>query len=87
MKTCGLRTHTGASGLEAVGHSWIAAQNSYKGAERIVLRRLAKALKRNQEVLDELSTEDLDAMAEIVVAAALDGEPWAIQEIAGAIDE
>ena len=52
----------------------IAAQNSYKGAERDLLRRLAKALNRNQEVLDELSTEDHDAMADKVVATALNGE-------------
>ena len=62
-------------------------QSSYKGAERIVLRRLAKALNRNQEVLDELSAEDLDSMAETVVAAALNGNIWAVQVIARAIDE
>ena len=52
-----------------------------------MLRRLAKALNRNQEVLDELSTEDYDAMADKVVATALDGDSLAIQEIARAINE
>lgn len=50
------------------------------------LRRIAKALNKSQEALDELSTEDYDAMADRVVAAALDGDPWAVQEIARAID-
>ena len=63
------------------------AQNSYKGAERIVLRRLAKVLHRNQQALDELSTEDYDAMADRLVDAALDGDFRAIQEIAEVIDE
>ena len=87
MKTCGLRTHTGASGLEAVGHSWIAAQNSYKGAERIVLRRLAKVLHRNQQSLDELSAEYYDSMADKLVDAAMDGDLRAIQKITEVIDE
>ena len=63
------------------------AQNSCKGGHRPLRRRTAKALRRNQEALDELSTEDYNAMADSVVEAALDGEPWATQEIARAIDE
>ena len=51
------------------------------------LRRIAKALNKNQEALDELSTEDYDAMADALVAAALDGDFRAIQKIAEAIDE
>ena len=52
-----------------------------------MLRRLARALNRNQQVLDELSTEDYDSMADKVVAAAMDGDFRAIQVIARAIDE
>ena len=37
--------------------------------------------------LDELSTEDYDAMAESLVDAALDGDFRAIQEIARVFDE
>ncbi len=64
-----------------------ASQNAYKGGIRPQLRRLAKALNRNQEVLDELSAKEYDAMADKVVAAALNGNPRAIQEIARALDE
>jgi len=64
-----------------------ASQNAFKGGIRPLLRRLAKALHGNQQALDELSAEDYDAMADKVVDAALDGEFWAIQEIARAIDE
>jgi hypothetical protein len=55
-------------------------------AEQEVLRRLARLL-GIQQTLDELSTEDYDSMADTVVAAALDGDAWAIQEIGRAIDE
>ncbi len=64
-----------------------ASQNAYKGGIRPQLRRLAKALNRNQEVLDELSAKEYDAMADKVVGAALNGNSWAIQEIARALDE
>ena len=64
-----------------------ASQNAYKGGMRPQLRRIAKALNKNQEALDELSTEDYDAMADALVAAALDGDFRAIQKIAEAIDE
>ena len=63
------------------------AQNSYKGGVRPLLRKIAKVLHSNQQALDELSAEEYDSMAETVVAAALDGNSWAIQEIARAIDE
>ena len=52
-----------------------------------MLRSLARLLRSQQESLDELSTEAYDAMADTGVAAALDGDLWAIQEIARAIDE
>jgi hypothetical protein len=48
---------------------------------------LAKALRRNEQAPNELSAEDLDSMAEKVVAAALSGNLWAIQVIARATDE
>jgi len=51
------------------------------------LRKLAKVLDSNQQALDELSTEDYDSMAKTVVAAALNGNIWAVQVIARAIDE
>ena len=63
------------------------AQNSYKGAERIVLRRLARVLNRNQEVLDELLTQDSGSIADRLVNAALNGNIRAVQEIGRAIDE
>ena len=63
------------------------AQNSYKGGVRPLIRQLARLLREQQRSLDELSTEDYDSMAETVVAAALDGNSWAVQEIARAIDE
>ena len=63
------------------------AQNAYKEGVRPLLRKLAKVLDSNQQALDELSAEDLDSMAETVVAAALDGNIWAVQVIARAIDE
>jgi len=52
-----------------------------------VLRKLARLLRKSQQSLDELSIEDYDSMAETVVAAALDGHHWAIQEIARVIDD
>ena len=64
-----------------------AAQNAFKGGIRPLLRRIAKALNRSQQTQDDLSTEDYDSMADKVVAAALDGESWAIQELARALDE
>jgi hypothetical protein len=55
-----------------------------KAAQRLNASAL---LRGNQQALDELSAEDLDPMAETVVAAALSGKIWAAQEIARAIDE
>ncbi len=63
------------------------AQNAFKGGIRPQLRNIAKVLRSQQQSLDELSTEDYDSMAETLVAAALDGDSWAIQEIAKAMDE
>ena len=63
------------------------AQNAFKGGIRPQLRMIAKVLRNQRYSLDELLTEDFDSMAETVVAAALDGNSWAIQEIAWAIDE
>ncbi len=54
-------------------------------AETELLKRLAK-LVGIQKSLDELSTADYDAIADALVAAADDGEIWAIQEVARAID-
>ena len=89
MSAIGARTkaETNSTGPRTNKGKAKASQNAYKGGMRPQLRRIAKALRRNQEALDELSTEDYDAMADIVVEAALDGDPWAIQEIARAIDE
>ncbi len=64
-----------------------ASQNAYKGGIRPLLRKIAKVLRKQQQSLDELLTEDFDSMAETVVAAALDGNSWAIQEIGRMIDE
>ncbi len=64
-----------------------ASQNAFKGGIRPQLRMIAKVLHEQQQLLNELSTEDYDSMAETVVAAAYEGHPWAIQEIARAIDE
>ena len=64
-----------------------ASRNAYKGGIRPLIRQLARLLREQQRSLDELSTEDYDSMAETVVAAALDGNLWAVQEIARAIDE
>jgi hypothetical protein len=64
-----------------------ASQNAYKGGVRPLLRKIAKALHSNEQALDELSAEEYDSMAETVVAAALSGNLWAIQEIARAVDE
>lgn len=59
----------------------------YKGTERDLLGWLAKAQYGDQVALDEFTPEDYDTMADNVVAAALDGDFRAIQEIAWAIDE
>ena len=52
-----------------------------------MIRQLAKLLREQERSLDELSTEDYDSVADAVVAAALDGNPWAIREISRAIDQ
>ena len=57
----------------------MASQNANKGYNWAGIKSIAAALHRNHKSLEE--------MADKVVAAALDGEPWAIQEIARAIDE
>jgi len=57
----------------------VASQNANKGYDWAGIRSIAATLQRNHKSLDE--------MADTVVAAALDGEFWAIQEIARAIDE
>jgi len=44
-------------------------------------------LREQEKSLREVSTEDYDTMAETLVAAALDGNPEALQEIARSIDE
>ena len=64
-----------------------ASQNANKGHDWIGIRRIAAALHKNKKSMDELLVEDYDAMADKVVAAALDGDFRAIQEIARAIDE
>jgi len=46
-----------------------------------------RVLRKQQQAVDEISAELYDSMAENVVAAALNGNPWAIQEIARALDE
>jgi hypothetical protein len=48
---------------------------------------IAKALCKQRISQHELSKAVYDAMADTLVAAALDGNSWAIQEIARAIDE
>jgi hypothetical protein len=49
-------------------------------------RWMARMLRNQKQSLDGLSKLDYDSMAETVVAAALDGHYWAVQEIAKAID-
>ncbi len=48
---------------------------------------IEKALRKQQQSLDELSSEFYDSMAERLVDAALDGDFRAIQKIAEANDE
>ena len=64
-----------------------AAQNAFKGGIRPQLRLIARVLRKQRKSQLELSEAVYDAMAETVVAAALDGHFGAIQEIARAIDE
>ncbi len=71
----------------AWARDFVAQRNWREAGHRPLQRRIAKALHGSQQALDELSTEDWESMAETVVAAALDGEPWAIQEIARVFDE
>ena len=59
----------------------------FKGGLRPLFRMIDRLLCKQKQSVDELSAEDLDAMADKVVAAALDGDFRAIQEIARAIDE
>ena len=64
-----------------------AAQNAFRGGIRPQLRMIAKALRDQNQLLDELSAEFYDSMAETVVVAALDGDLRAIQEIARVIGD
>ncbi len=64
-----------------------ASQNANKGLDWRGIRKTAAALRKNRQALDDLSAEDYDSMAETVVTAALNGNLWAIQEIARAIDD
>ncbi len=59
-----------------------ASQNAFKGGIRPELRAIAKALRNQQNSLDELTT-DSDMMIEEVV----DADPWAMQELAETVDE
>ena len=63
------------------------SQNAFKAGTRPLFRMIEKALRKQQQSLVELSSEFYDSMAETVVAAALDGHYWAVQEIAEAIDQ
>jgi len=63
------------------------SQNAFKSGSRPLFRMIDKFLRKQQQSLDELSAEYYDAMADRLVAAALDGHFGAIQEIARAIDE
>ena len=64
-----------------------ASRNAFKGGIRPLLRMIDRVLCKQQQSLDELSTEDYDSMADRLVDAALDGDFRAIQKIAEAIDE
>ena len=63
-----------------------ASQNANKGYDWKSVKSAATALHRNEKSLADLIA-DYDAMADTVVAAAGNGNPWAIQEIARAIDD
>ncbi len=63
-----------------------ASQNANKGLDWAGIRSTAAALHRNQKSLDDLIT-DYDSMAETVVKAAGNGNPWAIKELARAMDD
>ena len=63
------------------------SQNAFKGGTRPLFRMIDRVLRKQQQSLDELLVEDYDAMADKVVAAALDGDFRAIQKIVEAIDE
>ena len=52
-----------------------------------MIRQLGKLLREQQQSLHELSTVDYEATATAIVAAALDGNHLAIQEIASVIDD
>ena len=59
-----------------------ASQNAFKGGFRPQLRKLAKALRNQQLLLDELSIDELSAMADLLADAAFHGNSWAIQQLA-----
>ena len=63
------------------------SQNAFKSGSRPLFRMIDRVLRKQQQSLDELLVEDYDALADKVVAAALDGDFRAIQEIARAVDE
>jgi len=52
-----------------------------------MIRQLGKLLREQENSLHELSTVDCENTATAVVAAALDGNHWAIQELVRAIDD
>ncbi len=64
-----------------------ASQNANKGGIRPMIRQLGKLLREQENSLHELSTVDCENTATAVVAAALDGNHWAIQELVRAIDD
>lgn len=52
-----------------------------------MIRQLGRLLREQEKSLHEVSTEDYDSIAETLVAAALDGNPEALQVIARVLDE
>ncbi len=64
-----------------------ASQNAFKGGIRPQLRMIARVLRQQRKSQRELSKTVYDSMAETVVAAAHDGNPWAVQEIGRVFDE
>ncbi len=52
-----------------------ASQNAFKGGIRPQLRMIARVLRDQQQLLNELSAEFYDSMAERLVDAAFDGDP------------
>ena len=63
------------------------SQNAFKSGSRPLFRMIDRLLRKQQQSLDELSSEFYDSMAERLIDAGLDGDFRAIQEITEAIDE